>query len=522
MALSKLQKGLVGLGIAVVAVIAVGYGGMRYLENAVVDAIRTWAAQTPQDAHVELGDISYPLMDNHLVLKNVRMTYVTPTKQTVAATDETLDIRNPGTTLLSLMRDPKSEIKEAELPVADEIALHNLSFGPEPNITVRLRTFKGVAIETAAVKTLMSTAGDDDPKVALAIIYGLSYKEDSASGVKITSKALPFSLSTDSAVQKSYAKGHLDSSVTNGIVFTLRGQDVLTLGEIRLENMNLPPRDIMEKIYLIAPTDISDDEALGIFQNFFAGPKPLIGVFSLKNLKTSSVLLDVSLDKLNITNPSTSPYALEVSLEHLKMPVALVPELQLLSVMGVPEIDASASYAMSLPNKDNQFNSTASLSVAKLGTADFAVKGEFPYERFLDIVNKTKSVDDPATEAAIENFVEKNIKFSHIEAGYADEGLLPRLGILGQKFMGLTPEQCVDMAKKYVKESLGAAEGTENTAKLMEYIDKPGAIRLIFNTEKPIPVEAFDTLSDTDPSIKLDVNTGPKTALELMADLEKK
>ena len=517
MALSKLQKGLVGLGIAVVAVIAVGYGGMRYLENAVVDAIRTWAAQTPQDAHVELGDISYTLMDNHLVLKNVRMTYVTPAKQTVAATVETLDIRNPGTTLLSLMRDPKSEIKEAELPVADEIALHNLSSGPEPNITVRLRTFKGVAIETAAVKTLMSTAGDDDPKVALAIIYGLSYKEDSASGVKITSKALPFSLSTDSAVQKSYAKGHLDSSVTNGIVFTLRGQDVLTLGEIRLENMNLPPRDIMEKIYFIAPTDINDDEAFGIFQNLFAGPKPLIGLLSLKDLKTSSILLDISLDKLNITNPSTSPYALEVSLEHLKMPVALVPELQLLSVMGVPEIDASASYAISLPNKDNQFNSTASLSVAKLGTADFAVKGEVPYKAFFEIIN-----NNSVTDSDIENFVEKNIKFSHIEAGYADEGLLPRLGILGQKFMGLTPEQCVDMAKKYVKESLGAAEGTENTAKLMEYIDKPGAIRLIFNTEKPIPVEAFDTLSDTDPSIKLDVNTGPKTALELMADLEKK
>ena len=517
MALSKLQKGLVGLGIAVVAVIAVGYGGMRYLENAVVDAIRTWAAQTPQDAHVELGDISYTLMDNHLVLKNVRMTYVTPAKQTVAATVETLDIRNPGTTLLSLMRDPKSEIKEAELPVADEIALHNLSFGPEPNITVRLRTFKGVAIETAAVKTLMSTAGDDDPKVALAIIYGLSYKEDSASGVKITSKALPFSLSTDSAVQKSYAKGHLDSSVTNGIVFTLRGQDVLTLGEIRLENMNLPPRDIMEKIYFIAPTDINDDEAFGIFQNLFAGPKPLIGLLSLKDLKTNSALLDISLDKLNITNPSTSPYALEVSLEHLKMPVALVPELQLLSVMGVPEIDASASYAISLPNKDNQFNSTASLSVAKLGTADFAVKGEVPYKAFFEIIN-----NNSVTDSDIENFVEKNIKFSHIEAAYADEGLLPRLGILGQKFMGLTPEQCVDMAKKYVKESLGAAEGTENTAKLMEYIDKPGAIRLIFNTEKPIPVEAFDTLSDTDPSIKLDVNTGPKTALELMADLEKK
>lgn len=521
MALSKLQKGLVGLGIALVAVIAVGYGGMRYLENAAVDAIRTWAAQTPQNARVELGDISYSLMDNHLVLKNVRFTCVDPDKQTVTASVETLDIQKPGTTLLSLIRDPKGEIKEATLPVADVIALHNLSFGPEPNITVRLRTFKGVALETAVAQNLLSASKDNPTKAALMLLYGLSYKEDAASDVKVTSKVFPFSISSDTAVQKSYANGHLDSSVTNGIVFNLKGQNLLTLGEVRLENMNLPPRELMEKI-LITPADISDKEAFEVFRMFFAGPKPLIGVFSLQNLKTSNALLDVSLDKLSVTNPSTSPYALDVSVEHLKMPVALVPELQLLSVMGVPELDASASYAMSLPNKDNQFNGTASLSVAKLGTADFAVKGEFPYEGFLELVNSVKSVDDPATEAAIGNFVEKNIKFSHIEAGYADEGLLPRLGILGQKFMGLTPGQCVDMAKKYVKESLGAAEGTENMAKLMEYIDKPGAIRLVFNTEKPLSVEAIDALPDTDPSIKLDVSAGPKTALELMADMEKK
>ena len=173
------------------------------------------------------------------------------------------------------------------------------------------------------------------------------------------------------------------------------------------------------------------------------------------------------------------------------------------------------------PSKENIAAMRADLKLADL--ADYRENPHYPP---LETLRNTPSFPnrylDDYTEDAIENFVEKNIKFSHIEAGYADEGLLPRLGILGQKFMGLTPEQCVDMAKKYVKESLGAAEGTENTAKLMEYIDKPGAIRLIFNTEKPIPVEAFDTLSDTDPSIKLDVNTGPKTALELMADLEKK
>lgn len=521
MALSKLQKGLVGLGIALVVVIAVGYGGMRYLENAAIDAIRTWAAQTPQDARVELGDISYSLMDNHLVLKNVRVTCVDPAKQTIIVSAETLDIQKPGTTLLSLMRDPKSEIKEAELPIADVITLHNLSFGPEPNVTVQLRTFKGVTLETAVAKALLNSPGKDQMKAALALIYGLSYKEDASSGIKVTSKVLPFSVSSDSAIQKSYVKGHLDSSVTSGIVFTLKGQNVLSLGEVRLENMNLPPRESLDKL-LAVPDDISDNEALELLRSVFAGPKPFIGVFSLQNLKTSSALLDVSLDKLLFNNPSTSPYTLEMSVEHLKMPVALVPELQLLSVMGVPELDASASYAMSLPNKDGQFDTTASLSLAKLGTADFAIKGEFPYEAFSEIIEKGADVDDPATKAAIGDLVEKNIKFSHIEAGYADEGLLPRLGILGQKFMGLTPEQCVDMAKKYVKESLGTTESTANMAKLMEYIDKPGAIRIIFNAEKPLSIEAIDALPDTDPAIRLDVNTGPKTALELMTDLEKK
>ena len=68
MALSRLQKGMIGLGAALVAVIIVGYAGMRYIENAVVETIRTWAAQTPPDARVEVGDVSYKLMEGHLAV----------------------------------------------------------------------------------------------------------------------------------------------------------------------------------------------------------------------------------------------------------------------------------------------------------------------------------------------------------------------------------------------------------------------------------------------------------------------
>ena len=45
MALSKLQKGLIGLGIAVVAVIAVGYGGMRYLGRLKLHRMPAWSLE---------------------------------------------------------------------------------------------------------------------------------------------------------------------------------------------------------------------------------------------------------------------------------------------------------------------------------------------------------------------------------------------------------------------------------------------------------------------------------------------
>ena len=176
MALSKLQKGLTGLFIAFIAVIAIGYGGMRYLENAVVEAIRTWAANTPKNAHVELGDVTYTLLENHLVLKNIRADIVGVDGQTRVVSLETLDVQNPGTTFLSLMRDPNSEIKEAEIPVADAVTLTGVSAGPDPLTTVGSRSFKNIRVEAAPVKALLQNAsGTDAVRAARMLVYALSY-----------------------------------------------------------------------------------------------------------------------------------------------------------------------------------------------------------------------------------------------------------------------------------------------------------------------------------------------------------
>ena len=98
MALSKMQKGLFGLAVALVAVVAVGYAGLRYLENAVVEAVRTWAAQTPEGMKVQLGDVIYSLPKNRLVLKDARIDYMYASPSMYARIVNALTVMDKWTT----------------------------------------------------------------------------------------------------------------------------------------------------------------------------------------------------------------------------------------------------------------------------------------------------------------------------------------------------------------------------------------------------------------------------------------
>lgn len=522
MALSKLQKGLTGLFIAFIAVIAIGYGGMRYLENAVVEAIRTWAANTPKNAHVELGDVTYTLLENHLVLKNIRADIVGVDGQTRVVSLETLDVQNPGTTFLSLMRDPNSEIKEAEIPVADAVTLTGVSAGPDPLTTVGSRSFKNIRVEAAPVKALLQNAsGTDAVRAARMLVYALSYSEGLALDVSATGKELPYTVKARQSREVNYAKGHLDSSSVTGISLSVRDKEVLSIAEAGVENINLPPREVFEKLISAKP-DISDEEALALLREVFGGPRPLLGALHLNDIKSQNSLLGLSIAKVTFANPSTDPFSFDVTVEHAKAPASLIPQLQLLSIMGVKDLDASAAFSLSLPAKDGAFTSSGSLSLAELGTADMAFKGVMPREALDKVFQMSVKAATPAEDEAIERFMDENLKFTRIEIGYADEGLLPRLGLIGQQLMGLTTDQCIALAKQYVRENAGQAASGEGMPKLMDFIDRPGAVRIIFDSSKPMTADEIETASGDSPLFKLEVSPGPKTAQELISELMKK
>ena len=58
--------------------------------------------------------------------------------------------------------------------------------------------------------------------------------------------------------------------------------------------------------------------------------------------------------------------------------------------------------------------------------------------------------------------------------------------------------------------------------KLMDFIDRPGAVRIIFDSPKPMTADEIEAASGDSPLFKLEVSPGPKTAQELISELMKK
>ncbi|HIW79087.1 MAG TPA: hypothetical protein H9874_08085 [Candidatus Bilophila faecipullorum] len=521
MALSRLQKGMIGLGAALVAVIIVGYAGMRYIENAVVETIRTWAAQTPPDARVEVGDVSYKLMEGHLAVKDVRFAYAKAVQPPLTVAIEQIDVLQPGETFFSVLRDPQTEVKETRLKVAESVRLRGISMGPTPTVVMGERVISGIQMDAAALKKLLAAvASNDIPQAAIQFSYGVSYESDVTKDISASVKGLPYAVTMKESRQTGYAEGHLRSSTVTGTAFRmddkLGNKDVLSIAEIAMENMNLPPQDITLKFIdpqWLEKTSV-DGQALEMMR-LFSGPKPLLGSFVVRDLRVDTGLATVSLAKMTYINGSTSPFAADFSLEHLKMPTTLAPELQTLSLMDLRDIDVSATLSFSLPTADGAFNISSSLNVADLGTADALFKGTLPQEVLKEAFLMGARSDSLEEEEHANQLIQQNIRFSRLELGYADEGLLPRLSLLGQKLMGLAPQQSMLMVRQHIQQALDLTPEDPDMQRINTFIAKPGAIRFIFSPEKPMSLKEIETLPENTPTITLDVTPGPQTLQEL-------
>ena len=538
--MSRLQKGLLALAIAFVAVIAVGYAGMRYLENSVVDAVRAWAATTPENRKVTLGDVRYSLKDNVLFFGNAKLSWSDP-EENINVSIESLEIKGIGDSFLALLKNPGAQIKEAELLVANTIVAKgidtemleqmpadpdNTSHTPTLSTKTRIaqRTLSNFRMKTEEGRTLLSGSQQD---FSLNIAYAMAYAKGTASDVTLTvsyDQDTLTSISVKGFTESNVGYGRVENMTLKDMSMTVEGMDIVSLDSIVFKDINLPPLAVLNRIIDAGNQSetVSEEDALNLLRDMFMSTgRPLCGEFSMNGVKISNATIDpVSIGSFRIVNSGITPFVMDISMEHLEVPLTLDPQLQTLRLAGFDNMDLTATLSFTGPDSSGAMKTSGSLNLAQGGTLDVLFEGISTVS--LDgwkAFNESMPLFEGDPVGSMGVFFLDNLKVTNMEMGYADEGLLPRSIKLTQLFMGLSPEQSLEL----IRQRLALIAQDMNTlapdvaVKLGSFVDHPGAIRLRIKPEKPSRLEELE--ANPNVSVTLDVTPGPKTIEELVNEL---
>ncbi len=534
--MSRLQKGIIALLLVLVIVVAIGYAGIHYLETSVAGAVRQWAAQSPEQCRITLGDVHYSFRNNTLTLDNATLTLISaPQKKTIRM--DSLEIRGIGATFLSLLRDQTTPVTDPELPLADAIIATNITTRMEMGsgsdvipieTSIGQRTFSDIRINTARLKALLarSTARTaDTADITTEIAYAIAYRKALTTGITIRANAGFNRFTAEKLLETDIHYGHGGKAQLSDITAYLSssGQPGLSMEELTFENINLPEPAVLEKATNL-PDTCTNEEALALLGSLFTSTgQPLIGSISLTGLK---VLPDqfgpVALGSFRIANPKVQPFTLELTAEHLALPLGIHSNLQALRFAGMEKLDLSGTFSFTAPDSSNSFHTAISLNMAGAGTADMAVTGSVsPAElhAFIESVNRAPS--DSAVDRLLEQWLYTHPRLISLEVGYADEGLLPRLLHLAQYAFGLSTETCLGLIRSQIRDAAVeiGPQAASAAARLNTFIDQPGAFRLFLRPARPLTWMDMERRIGL-PVIQCEVTPGPKPIQELVDALD--
>lgn len=296
--------------------------------------------------------------------------------------------------------------------------------------------------------------------------------------------------------------GSAENTHLEGITVHLGDTSLCALDSMTVRDVNLPSPAVMSK-WMNLTEEPSDSEALALLGDLFMSTgKPMIGEFTMSGLKlTIPSGENVTLGTFRIANPKVDPFTVDVAAEHLVLPLSIDPQLQLLRLTGLQNMDLTTTFSFSGLNASDLFRAAYSLNMAGAGTLDMGFEGSLPAAEWKAAVEKWKAVDaaqtgadkvdpDAASGDIMETLLREHLMLVNMEIGYADEGLLPRGIKLAQISMGLSTEQCLELIRQQiVMTTMGmGSQIPDAAARLNEFIDHPGAVRLTVRPEKPVRI----------------------------------
>ena len=517
--MTKVQKGLLWLVIVITAVIALSYAGIRYIEGSVADVIRNWAVNTPAEYKLKIADIQYNLQKNILILRNVSFSYPVNGVPADTAIDQ-IEIRKPDSAFLSLLSDPQHKIDDADFPVAEEILCTNIVSGPTTRVHFADSAVYGLSMDTEKTKALLTKKF---PFYSVLLSTLFAYKSTSIQKMTLAGtleEGEPFTISAGSIETSGYSYGHTDWVVISPLSFTEENGGSITIERLLMENMNTPSEDVLRELQTLDP-NAPPQVALDALARLFDSEDPLIGLFEMNgvtcNAKDEPA---VSFKTFRYNEPQAKPFTFDILLEQLETPLNITSELETLKLLGLKTFNTTLTFSWASPAKaGDQLQSSASLGVAGLGTVDLSFTALAPQ---FALPQGVTFEDKEGLAAYIQEYLLGMLKISQIEAGYADEGLLPRLAAMYKSLLQLSPEAVqAQLQTLFHEEMQDFSFIPDLQSKTDQFISHPGAMRMRFRSVPPQTINALaETTTAPADFFSLDVTPGPKPLVDLMGELK--
>lgn len=502
------KTGLLIGGIIVLAVAA--YGGMRYMESRIAEEVRASIASLPPEYKLEVGDVRFSLLSNTLTVRNIQKD-IHQDGVVFKGTIEEILVVKPNIDLLK----PASKDND-NLPVADSLHVKNLAV-KEPNtkfgLSMATLDMVNIRLDMKRFRHLTMEQGMPVPTgLSLAIMVADTSVKDIAASVE--DETTPVSVTVKSINQKAYNKGASEGSSAEGFTVLVNKEPRGTVERIIGGRTNpLDDKSYLELEKMTAKaqtTTLTEEESLRALSLILTAPKPLLESFSLVNMAITAPEFPLTLGSLDFTNPSNSPLTSSLGFKNLVLPVAQIPGLEELSMMGYKALDISASTSISWPSA-NRLEMAVNVDAKDMAELRCAVNIETQAALF-------------STTALLD--LEKNLtksppKLASLTLTLDDKGLIGRGASTAQMTAGLDPDAATALLQTMLKaifaDYMSPAKATERVNILMTFVNRPGKLTFKIEPATPLSQEQAANLTGDEEFIIIEAVPGPKTLKELMS-----
>ena len=498
------------IGVLVVAAL-IAFGAVRYIESATVDMVRSWIADYSRINKTETGEITYSLLSNKLEIKDIK-TSLDSGDMVQDITIASLEVDNPNRSLDTIMSGPVSG--QAMVDVADAVIARGYasevkSPAPLPGLSIKvtgaLQRIDKIRID-AAVLAELKTGKTTPDQLYLDFAYGAEYAGAEAADIAIAvdgGAKGQVKMLVPGVKTVGYAKGGVKEASAQNIRVTLGEKELATFGLLRMADMNLPPKDVMQKLIRTQEQNLTKEQAMQALRSVLFGEKPFLGLFEIADFKLTPVSgMALSMGRFAYENPATHPFTFALKLDHLEFPVSLTPELAQLTLLGYKQLNVSGTFDMTLPDKTDELESALTLRIADMGKADIKVRGLVP--------GGLEGMDA--------------MKVSLLEIGYSDEGLVPRAAAANKRLSGMEPDAALQLFESAMRSELLQDPAADKALteqilqKFMEFARRPGSLRATIKPEPPLTFDQLAKLPDNSPAFSLVVEPGRQRLQEATQD----